>query len=129
MTMHHNAKIRVLLVRAAMAAGVALTLAGCSTSGGSGGSIGGRLLVAPGKFDNYNCEQLALRAGGTIGRRKQLEGLMRKAGDSLDGQLVSIMAYQSEYTENAGDLAEMRRTAAEKNCKPIPALQNPPATR
>jgi hypothetical protein len=33
------------------------------------------------------------------------------------------LAYQSEYTETGGDLAELRRTAAEKNCKPIASLQ------
>jgi hypothetical protein len=131
MAMHHNAKIQQLLARAVVAVGLVaslgLMLAACSTS--SGGDTAGRLLVAPDKFQNYSCEQLALRAGGAAGRRKQLEQLMAKAGTSLDGQLVSAMAYQAEYTETGGDLDEMRRTAAAKNCKPIAVLQAPNSRR
>jgi hypothetical protein len=104
-----------------------LLLVACSTS--SGRDTAGRFLVAPDKFQNYSCEQLALRAAGAAARRKQLEGLMAKASTTADGRLVSLMAYQTDYTETAGDLDELRRAAAAKNCKPIPALQAPNSTR
>jgi hypothetical protein len=39
------------------------------------------------------------------------------------------MAYQAEYTENGGDLDELRRAAAAKNCKPIAVLQAPNSRR
>jgi hypothetical protein len=123
--MHNNAKIQQLLARIVVAVGLmtslGLILGGCSsTSSGDGAA---RLLVAPDKFQNYTCEQLTIRANGTAGRRKQLEQLMAKAGTSFDGRVASALAYQSEYTETGGDLAELRRTATEKNCKPIASLQ------
>jgi hypothetical protein len=124
----NNAKIRSLLARAIVIAGLGLTLAGCGTRE-PGESIGGRLLVAPGKFINYTCQQLEIRANGVAGRRKQLDQLMTKAGTTPDGRFVSLMAYQAEYTETGADLAELRRAAAAKECKPIASLQTPPAAR
>jgi len=124
--MHDNAKIRRLLARAVVAAGLMLTLAGCSTSG-EGVSGAGRAFVAPDKFVLYNCPQIEVKAQGTVARRKQLDQLMAKAGTTPDGRLVSLLAYQSEYTENGADLAELRRSAADKNCPPIAALAQPAA--
>jgi hypothetical protein len=119
--MHDNAKIRRLLARAVVAAGLTLALAGCSTSG-EGVRGAGRVFVAPDKFVLYNCPRIEVKAQGTVARRKQLDQLMAKAGTTPDGRLVSLLAYQSEYTENSADLAELRRAAADKNCPPIAAL-------
>jgi predicted small secreted protein len=105
---------------------LALTLAGCSTSG-EGVSGAGRAFVAPDKFVLYNCPQIEVKAQGTVARRKQLDQLMAKAGTTPDGRLVSLLAYQSEYTENGADLAELRRSASDKNCPPIAALAQPAA--
>jgi hypothetical protein len=121
MAMHHNAKIRQLLARVVVVASLGLTLGACSTSG-DGASGVGRAFVAPDKFVLYNCPQIEARANGTAGRRKQLALLMAKAGTTPDGRLVSLLAYQSEYTETGADLAELRRAAADKNCKPIKAF-------
>jgi hypothetical protein len=126
MAMHENAKIRRLLARAVVMAGFGLTLAGCSTSG-DGVSSAGRLFVAPDKFVLYNCPQIEQRAIGAATRRKQLAQLMAKAGTTPDGRLVSLLAYESEYTETAADLAELRRAAADKNCPPIKVLAQPAA--
>lgn len=100
---------------------LALTLAGCSTSG-DGVSGAGRIFVAPDKFVLYSCPQIEQKALGTVARRKQLAQLMAKAGTTPDGRLVSLLAYESEYTETGADLAELRRAAADKNCPPIKAL-------
>lgn len=105
-----------------------MTLAACTTQSDKR-DFAGRLFVAPDKFQNYSCEQLAIRAGGVATRRKQLEQLMAKANTTADGRLVSMLAYQAEYTETGGDLDELRATAAVKNCKPIPALQAPNSRR
>lgn len=100
---------------------LALTLGGCSTSGG-GVSGAGRIFVAPDKFVLYSCPQIEVRALGVATRRKQLAQLMVKASATPDGRLVSLLAYESEFTETGGDLAELRRAAADKNCPPIKAL-------
>jgi hypothetical protein len=104
---------------------LALALAGCSTSG-EGVSGAGRIFVAPDKFVLYSCPQIEVRANGTVARRKQLAQLMVKAGATPDGRLVSLLAYESEFTETGADLAELRRAAADKNCPPIKALVQPP---
>ena len=126
MAMHNNAKIRQLLARAVVMAGVGLTLGGCSTSG-DGPSGVSRVFVAPDKFVLYNCPQIEVKALGVAARRKQLAQLMAKAGSTPDGRLVSLLAYESEYTETGADLAELRRAAADKNCQPIKALAQPAA--
>lgn len=107
---------------------LSLMLGACSTQSDNR-DFAGRMLVAPDKFQNYSCEQLAIRANGAAGRRKQLEQLMAKAGTSPDGRMVSAMAYQVEYTEQGGDLDELRRAAAVRNCKPIAVLQAPNSRR
>jgi hypothetical protein len=106
---------------------LSLMLGACSTSGGGEGAS--RLFVAPDKFQNYSCQQLEIRASAVATRRKQLEQLIAKAGTTPDGRLASMLAYQAEYTETAGDLNELRRTAAAKNCKPIAVLQAPNSSR
>ena len=103
-------------------------LAGCSSQD-PGESKLSFLFVPPGKYLNYTCPQLESRAVGTVARRAQLEQLMAKAGNSLDGRLVGALAYQAEYTELGGDLVELRRAAAEKKCKPTAALQAPNSSR
>ncbi len=102
---------------------VALALGGCTTGGTE--DKAGRLLVAPDKFLLYSCPQIAIRATTTVNRIKELERLKAKAGTSFDGRLVSAMAYGSEHAEMTGDLNELRRAAADKNCPPIPALGQP----
>ena len=106
---------------------LSLMLGGCSTPGSGEGAS--RLFVAPDKFQNYSCQQLEIRVKAVVTRRSQLGQLMAKAGTTPDGRLVSLLAYQSEYTETAGDLDELRRTAAAKNCKPIAVLQAPNSGR
>lgn len=103
---------------------LALTLAGCSTSGG-GPSGAQRIFVAPDKFVLYSCPHLEQRALGVVTRRKQLAQLIAKASTTADGRLVSLLAYESEYTETGADLAELRRAAADKNCPPIKVLAQP----
>ncbi len=103
----------------------ALALAGCSTGGSDAGRVG-RVFVAPDKFLLYTCPQLEQSARGVADRRKRLAQLMAKAGTTPDGRLISVLAYQSEYTETGADLDEMRRVAADKSCKPIAALGQTP---
>jgi hypothetical protein len=124
MATHNNAKIRQLVDRAFAVAAVALLLAGCSTQS-SGESKLSVLFVPAGKYLNYTCQQLEIRANAVVTRRNQLKQLMAKAGDTLDGRLIGTLAYQTEYTESAGDLTELRRMAADKECKPIATLQKP----
>jgi hypothetical protein len=105
----------------ALALTLALSLGACTTSGPSS-SGAGLIYNAPDKFVLYNCPQLEVRAQGAAARKKVLEQLMAKAGTTPDGRFVSLLAYQSEYTEMKADLEQLRAAAAERKCKPIPAL-------
>mgnify|MGYP001600961519 CR=1 FL=1 len=103
-------------------------LSGCagSPSGASDETLG-RFLVAPGKFALYTCAEIADRVTANIARQHVLEGLMAKAGAGTGGRMVSSVAYRPEYLELRGEMVELRRVAAEKNCKFVPGVDNPGA--
>lgn len=105
----------------------AALLAGCTTSGESTDEKLGRGLVSPGKYVIYNCRHLALVTGGIVARQKQLEELKAKAGPSPVGRAVALTTYEAEYLQTQGELGELRRAAAEKNCKFVPGVSQPPA--
>jgi hypothetical protein len=50
---------------------------------------------------------------------------MAKAGSDSSGQFVSNLSYRPEYTQLRGQMNELRRSAAEKNCKFNPAVLDP----
>ena len=108
------------LIAAALLAGA---LAGCSTQGGTSDDSAARFFVAPDGFVLFNCEQLAAKAVVLAAHEKELRELMAKAGAGSDGRLVSAFAYRPEYISLRGDMNEVRKAAAAKNCKSMPALE------
>ena len=76
-----------------------------------------RYLVAPEKFTLYTCPEIAEKAKELTTRERELEALMAKAGQSADGRLVSAMAYRADYVTARGEMTELRKAAAEKNCQ------------
>jgi len=119
-----SAKIAPLIAALLLAA----ALAGCVVPPGDGGEASlERFLVAPDQFVLFNCEQLAVKAAQLATREKELRGLMAQASTGSDGRLVSAFAYRPEYVTLHGDMNEVRKAAAAKNCKPMPALENAPA--
>lgn len=118
MTMTDNANLSRLAAAALFAA-----MLGACTAQGSGNTHDdrmGRILVAPDKYQLYNCAQLAEQHKVTSARARELLGLMAKAGPGADGRLISTVAYRPEYLERYGELNEMRRAAAAKNCAALP---------
>ena len=118
--MNDYGKIRHLIVAVLSAA----SLSACASGGSTEDNLG-RLLAAPNKYVLYNCAQLAVAATGMLAREKQLEVLIAKAGTGADGHFVSAVAYQPEYLQLRGDMNEIRRYSAEKDCKPAPAAAKP----
>jgi hypothetical protein len=88
----------------------AIALAGCTSHD----------LVAsatrPGKYRLYSCEQLNKRGTELVKRERELEGLIKKAGQSPGGELVAAVAYRNEYNTAQGDLREIEKDGAEKKC-------------
>jgi hypothetical protein len=113
-----NEKFRHLI----LGAWLAVALAAC---GGTMEDKLGGALAAPDKYVLYSCTQLAAAAAGNTARQKQLEALMAKAGPGADGRVVSALAYQPEYLQLHGDMNQLRRYQAEKDCKAPPAAVPP----
>jgi hypothetical protein len=93
----------------------ALGLCGCASD-----ESASRFLVQPDRYILYNCEALATTAQGNAARQRELEGLMTKAGVDTGGRLVSSMTYRPEYLQLRGQMDQLRKAAAEKNCSLSP---------
>jgi hypothetical protein len=89
----------------------ALGLCGCASD-----ETAGRFLVQPDRYILYNCDALATAAQGNAARQRELEALMTKAGVDTGGRLVSSMTYRPEYLQLRGQMDQLSKTAAEKNC-------------
>jgi hypothetical protein len=108
-----------MTVRWTMTVGtLALLLGGCAMSDDKLA----RMLVAPNKFALYRCEEMAEHAKKLTTRKVELEALMARAATGSGGELVNSMAYRPEYLSIEGEMMELRRTATEKKCAPIPEL-------
>ncbi len=113
-------KSRRVLLQGFCLAALAAQLAACTGTPGTRDDKMGRFYVAPDRFRLYNCEQLQLTAVTTRKREQELEDLIAKAGPGAAGSLAADMAYRPEYYQVHGEMNELRRTAAEKNCKFVP---------
>ncbi len=99
-----------------LAAGaLAALLSACGTQDVSG------LLVSPGKYDIYTCPQIADRMQTVTVEGQKLEGLMARASKEPSGQFVNAIAYEPDYQANRGEMRELQKSAAAKNCTNIPA--------
>jgi hypothetical protein len=103
-----------LAKKIALTMALPVLLAGCAVAGDHAEDF----YVAPGKYVFYDCKQLAGVAAHFEQRNKELESLMAKAKQGAGGELVSAMAYNSDYYSNLGELKDVRREQAEKKCDP-----------
>jgi hypothetical protein len=72
----------------------------------------------PGKYDFYNCDQIASQQIYWKSREQELKLLMDKAGQSASGAVVNVIAYQADYVGATEELKVLEATARSKNCKP-----------
>jgi hypothetical protein len=84
--------------------------------GGCTSNDSGELLIDPGRYSIYKCDDLAARWKLVSAREKELRGLMDKAGQSGGGVVVGMLAYRAQYDAVVSDERLLQRTAAEKNC-------------
>jgi hypothetical protein len=103
-----------LLTKISLTVSISALLAGCAVSGERAEDF----YVAPGKYIFYDCKQLAGVAAHFEQRDKELKDLMARAKQGAGGELVSAMAYNSDYYSNLGELKDVRREQAEKKCDP-----------
>lgn len=74
------------------------------------------LFVQPGKYEIYNCEQIAIQGKAAAERERELKELMGKASRGAVGELVNSMAYRSEYLAAVGQLKQLEQIAVDKKC-------------
>lgn len=88
-----------------------LTLAGCG-----GTKDAGALLIDPGRYSVYHCNDLAARWKVLAGREKDLRALINKADQTPSGAVIGSLAYRTDYDSVISEERLLQQTAAEKNC-------------
>lgn len=74
------------------------------------------VFVAPGKFDHYNCEQLAEAGQELSERERELTELTVRAAQTQVGEFVGAVAYRTELMQARGQLKQIKEVAEQKNC-------------
>ena len=74
------------------------------------------VFVDPGKYQYYNCEQLAGQRTHWTNRELELKLLMDKAEQGTGGTVVNVIAYQTDYVTAREELKVVDTTARAKNC-------------
>ena len=75
------------------------------------------LMVSPGKYDFYKCEQIARQGKENAERARELKGLMEKSGQGPGGQVANALAYRNEYLTTVGELRQLETVAISKKCE------------
>ena len=100
-------------VKFGMPGALALMVAGCSAVDNDSMSS---LMVSPGKYSLYRCNELAEQGKTRVERVQELEVLMEKAAQGPGGEVANALAYRSEYLTARGELKELEVAAIEKKC-------------
>lgn len=97
---------------------VAAALAGCTNGAGS-------LLIDPGRYSAYHCNDLAARWKVLVARDKELRDLMDRADQGGGGgAVIGSLAYRTDYESVRSEERLLQRTAADKNCNPATQFQS-----
>jgi len=102
----------------------ALALSGCGTSGGAG-----QLLVAPGAYGAYRCNDLAKEWGALNKREAELRANMDRASQGAGGSLIGAVAYGSDYQTVLTQKKMVQQEAAGKNCELVKSFQSDQTVR
>jgi len=84
-----------------------------------------RVLVAPGKYEIYNCTAIATTAKSIAPRLAELKTVMARAGTTASGRFVNATTYRPEYLSLHGEMMDLRQAKQEKHCGPIPGIDAP----
>jgi len=87
-------------------------LAGCGTA-----EDAGMLIVDPGHYSAYHCNDLATRWKQLLARENELHALIDKANESQGGAVVGALAYRTDYQSVLTEEKLVQRAAAEKKCE------------
>jgi len=117
-TLHRSSAHSMAMHRVLLGA-MAVALAGC------GMTDVGSLLIDPGRYSVYHCDELATRWTQLVARENELHGLIDKASEGGGGgAVIGSLAYRTDYDSVLSEERLLQRTAAEKNCGFKPVLQS-----
>ena len=89
----------------------ACALAACTSNFDSG-----QLLIDPGRYEVFKCDDLAKRWKLVSKREKELRELMARAGQTSGGAVVGALTYRADYDAVVSDEKLLQHEAAAKNC-------------
>jgi len=75
-----------------------------------------RAVARPGKYQGFSCVDMNKRGQELAARQAELQALINRAGQGAGGQVAIAIAYQSEFNQVRGDLAELESSAADSRC-------------
>jgi hypothetical protein len=107
--------------------GAALALAAAMPAGCGLPEGPGTLLVDPGHYSAYHCNELADQWKILATRERELRGLMDKAdagGNSNAGALIGSVAYRPEYEAVMSNERLLQNAAKDKNCPFVAEFQS-----
>jgi hypothetical protein len=99
--------------RVAIAAALTAGLAGC---GAISERTAASAFTSPGKYNVYTCQDIENAMAALRIRQVELEQLMARASQGAGGEFVNTIAYRGEYAQGRGDLTEMTKAKADKQC-------------
>lgn len=117
---------RSLLASALVALLTASTLADCSSTGDSAGFS---IFADPGKYQSYNCAQIADQIKNWTGKQHDLKLLMDRADQSPGGAAVGFIAYKADYVAAGEELDQLHYSARSKKCDQDQAWRSNTAIR
>lgn len=85
----------------------------CACGGGTVGS----LLVDPGQYESYHCQDLAAQWTLLNNRDKTLRNLIARASEATGGAVIGAMTYRTELETIAARRKLVQQEAAEKKCE------------
>jgi hypothetical protein len=100
-------------------AALAVAVAGCGLENGPGS-----ILVDPGHYSVYHCNDLGTQMKTLSAKEKELRGLMDKANEGGGGNVIGTLAYRADYDSVLTQERLVQREAAEKKCELTPTYQS-----
>jgi hypothetical protein len=111
---------RMAMLRDKFAARTLLLVAMCTLVAGCATSDGPYFFADAGKYQFHSCEQLATVSKQKHDRQRELKELIDKAEQAAGGQIVSVLAYRSDYVAVNEELQVIDSTVRDKKCATSP---------
>jgi hypothetical protein len=96
-----------------------MALSGCGLSNGPG-----QLIVAPGTYTPYRCNDLLKQWVLLNTREQQLRDNMNRASQGGGGTVIGALAYGTDYQTVLTQKKMVQQDAAEKNCELVHNFQS-----